>query len=398
MIDWDKELDEVFGDPLFDDVKVGPRRQTSSDRIVQSFQKVLAFFNDNGRLPSADATDFEEKALYMSWKGIVDNPANISKCRPFDTLGILPADGDIASEPETKYGVKNSSGDPLDDIFNDPLFADAADTSALFDIPDFMAKKMAERAEADYIGSRKPCEDFAHFEAEFKEIKEGLSNGTYRLIKFHENNLKAGRFFVEDGILLKVEAISGLEKNRQGRTDGRLRIIYDNGMESDVKYRTLTKNLAATGYSLQRATPEDKDFLEKSFTVTEEDVFTGYIYVLRSKSTDPEIASRKNLYKIGFTATSMESRLAGASKESTYLCAPVEIVNTWKVFNVKSSTLEALIHKLFAQVQFHVKVNNDTPKEWYVVPYHIIEKAVKYIVAGVPVAYDHNIQQLVELA
>ena len=119
--------------------------------------------------------------------------------------------------------------------------------------------------------------------------------------------------------------------------------------------------------------------------------------MLRSKSTRPEIASIPNLYKIGFTITSVESRIANAKNEPTYLCADVEVVATWKIYNVKSSTFEALIHKLFASVQLQVTVDGHQPKEWFIVPLPIIEKAIVNIIKGIPMKYDRQIQQIIEL-
>lgn len=75
----------------------------------------------------------------------------------------------------------------------------------------------------------------------------------------------------------------------------------------------------------------------------------------------------------------------------------MEVVATWKVYNVKSSTFEALIHKLFDSVQLQVTVDGHKPKEWFIVPLKVIEEAVKAIVAGLPVAYDSNLQQIIYL-
>ena len=136
---------------------------------------------------------------------------------------------------------------------------------------------------------------------------------------------------------------------------------------------------------------------KKKFTVNAGDVESGTIYVLRSLSKDPEIASLKNLYKIGFTTTPLEVRTANAKNEPTYLCAGVETVATWRVYNVKSSTFESLIHKLFGSVQLQVTVDGKRPKEWYVVPFPIIEQAVMYIINGQPVAYDKDIRQIIVL-
>ena len=185
--------------------------------------------------------------------------------------------------------------------------------------------------------------------------------------------------------------------NRYGNRDGRTRVIYENGAESDIKYKTIAKNLSVTGYSVvDRSDLTDEDF-EQCFTLTDKDVESGTIYVLRSKSSRPEIAALKDLYKIGFTVTSVESRIANAKNEPTYLCADVEVVATWKVYNVKSSTFEALIHKLFAPVQLQVTVDGHRPKEWFIVPFKVIEEAIKFIIARKPIAYDADIRQIILL-
>ena len=67
------------------------------------------------------------------------------------------------------------------------------------------------------------------------------------------------------------------------------------------------------------------------------------------------------------------------------------------MYNVKSSTFEALLHKLFDGVQLQITVDGKKPKEWFVVPFSIIEKAVTYIINGKSIAYDKNLQQLIVL-
>lgn len=142
----------------------------------------------------------------------------------------------------------------------------------------------------------------------------------------------------------------------------------------------------------------NNDEFEECFTLNENDIESGTIYVLRSKSSRPEIASIQDLYKIGFTVTSVESRIANAKNEPTYLCADVEVVATWKVYNVKSSTFEALIHKLFAAVQLQVTVDGHRPKEWFIVPFKVIEEAIKAIIVGKPIEYNLQFQQIIYLS
>ena len=185
--------------------------------------------------------------------------------------------------------------------------------------------------------------------------------------------------------------------NKYGDRDGRTRVIYENGTESDIKYKTITKNLSVTGYSVVDCTEITDEELQQYFTISDNDIESGIIYVLRSKSVRPEIKAIKDLYKIGFTVTSVESRIANAKNEPTYLCADVEVVATWKVYNVKSSTFEALIHKLFADVQLQVTVDGHRPKEWFVVPFNVIKEAITAIVAGKSIEYNPQLQQIIYL-
>ena len=218
------------------------------------------------------------------------------------------------------------------------------------------------------------------FESGFKEVHKGLKSGKYRLIKFKEAHVSQGRYFLEDGVLVYIASLDRKSKNRHGRNDSRTRCIYENGMESGIYMQTLCKNLYSSGYSVQDMSSVEDDYLSKSFAVAADDVESGLIYVLRSLSKDPEIAAISNLYKIGFTTIPLEVRIANAKNEPTYLCSDVEVVATWRVYNVKSSVFEALIHKLFDGVRLQINIDGKTPKEWFVVPLSIIEQAIKYII------------------
>ena len=81
------------------------------------------------------------------------------------------------------------------------------------------------------------------------------------------------------------------------------------------------------------------------------DIDSGYIYVLRSLSQDPQIAGIADLHKIGFSRDTVEKRIKNAEKSPTYLMAPVEVVATYRVYNVRASALENLLHRVFAAVR-----------------------------------------------
>lgn len=397
MINFEKELERIFDDPLLADVKPPRKRVSSSDRLIAGFQQIVDFFEANGRLPEDNTT---ESKLFHMWKGLISKPQNIERCRPFDELGILPQQVQTAEEPRIEYGCELSEEEQLEAILNDPLLSDieAGVDLGIFDIPQYMRDRLNARKEAEYVGSRRPCEDFEKYADGFKEIHQGLKSGKYRLVKFTEPTLKVGRYFIEQGIIGYLAAFEQDDKNRLGRLDGRTRVIYENGSEADIKFRTITKNLSVDGYSIIDCSDMSSEELEKHFTLNEKDVASGTIYVLRSKSTRPEIAAIKDLYKIGFTVTSVESRTANAKNEPTYLCAEVEVVATWKVYNVKSSTFEALIHKLFAAVQLQVLIDGHRPQEWFVVPFNVIEEAVTAIISGKPIEYNPQLHLIIYLS
>jgi len=396
MINWEKELEAIFNDPLLADVTVPRKRATSSDRLIAGFQEILAFHEANGRLPEDTP---EEASLFHKWTGLLKSEKKIERCRPFDDLGILPQPVLTAEEPEAEYHRELTEEEQLEAILNDPLLADIEDGSdlGLFDVPEYMRQRLEARKEADYVGKRRPCEDFDKYTDGFKEIQQGLKSGKYKLVKFSEPNLKVGRYFVEQGIIGYLAAFEQEAKNNLNRVDGRTRVIYENGSEADIKFRTITKNLSVDGYSIMDCSEMSPEDFEQCFTLTDKDVESGTIYVLRSKSSSPEIAAIKDLYKIGFTVTSVESRIANAKNEPTYLCADVEVVATWKVYNVKSSTFEALIHKLFAPVQLQVTVDGHRPKEWFIVPFKVIEEAINAIISGKSIEYNSQFKQIIYL-
>ena len=396
MINWDKELEKIFEDTLLADVTAPRKRTTSSDRLVAGFQEILAFYETNGRLPEDVPA---EAPLFHKWTGILKSEKKIERCRPFDDIGILPQPIPTVEEPQPEYQRELTEEEQLDAILNDPLLADIEDGAdlGLFDVPEYMRQRLEARKKTEYIGKRRPCEDFDKYADGFKEIQQGLKSGKYRLVKFSEPNLKVGRYFVEQGVIGYLAAFEDEGKNNLGRVDGRTRVIYENGSEADIKFRTITKNLSVDGYSIMNCSEMTVEEFEQCFTLNDNDVESGTIYVLRSKSTSPEIAAIKDLYKIGFTVTSVESRIANAQNEPTYLCADVEVIATWKVYNVKSSTFEALIHKLFASVQLQVIVDGHKPKEWFIVPFKVIEEAVNAIISGKLIEYNPQFQQIIYL-
>lgn len=134
-----------------------------------------------------------------------------------------------------------------------------------------------------------------------------------------------------------------------------------------------------------------------SATVGEDDdIESGTIYVLRSLSNHPFVAEHRELiHKIGVTGGKVETRIANAAYDATYLLADVEIVASYKLADINRTKLENLFHRIFAPAQLdltiHARFGHPVrPREWFLVPLHIIDEAVQRIRDGsiTDVIYD----------
>lgn len=285
------------------------------------------------------------------------------------------------------------------DVLNDPMFDSVKDEKGLFEMPNDMRRVIeARRIQPDHYAQRKLCENFSEYEALFKKVHRELKQGRRSLMKITKTeSLEAGRYYFVDGQMLLLVAVGKKSRAANSMMDARTRCVYENGTESDILLQTLRKNVMTTGYAVTELS-ECEDCFSSADEVTNDDLVSGYLYVLKSLSTEPAIANQKDLYKIGFTINTVEERVANAQNEPTYLMAPVQIVETFKIVNMNSQKFEALVHQVFDAVNFHVQITDirgelHTPAEWYVVPLEIIELVVEKIMDGTILNYSYNAEQ-----
>lgn len=294
--------------------------------------------------------------------------------------------------------------DELEEILNDPIFEISEVEKDLFTLPEALKKKQID--EADYIAQKVVCEDFKNYSALFKAVNRELKEGKRSLKSFSSTALKEGNFYIVSGTLVYLEKVFNAEKRKKSnKIDGRTRTIYEDGTESNILLDSLRKSLYLDGYIVTKNKETTEQAFQESFSISSDDHQDGWIYVLRSLSDEPEIRKQRNLYKIGFSTTPVEQRIQNAEYEPTYLMDKVEIIASWKTYNVKSHALENLIHQFFSAAQFHIRVlgldgKQYTPREWFVVPLTIIEKAINSILDGSIVKYKYNVslQALEEMA
>ena len=133
--------------------------------------------------------------------------------------------------------------------------------------------------------------------------------------------------------------------------------------------------------------------------IGEDDIESGTIYVLRSKSDHPYVAEHRDvIHKIGVTGGKVETRIANAENEATYLLAEVKVVATIKLAGINRVKLENLFHRIFGPAQLDIVINDRfgrpvKPKEWFVVPLNIIEEVVDRIRDGSITSYVYDPKQ-----
>lgn len=383
-----KTLADIFNDDEFGILDSKPKNagvKTEDERLIESFLEINAFFENNNREP--EATNVTEFKLLSRLKSVRKDAKKLAILKSYDTHNLL-----------NKIEEVKSVADILND--DDLGILDTDETLSIFKLKH--VKSDSERAETDFTARRKAMKDkdFKPYEAQFKKVHKELKEGKRKLKEFKdvEKNLEEGKYYVLDGVLLFLEKEGSKDRQIGDRTrkDGRTITIFENGTLSNMLYRSLAKALYNNGNIVSDTDKDAEEELFKNANIlNEEDVQTGWIYVLRSKSTNPEIAAINDLFKIGFSSIDVNERIKNASKESTYLYADVHLLAKYACYNIDAQKFEHLIHRFFAEVCLNVDVKDDkgrriTPREWFVAPRPIIDKVVTLILSGDILKYKYD--------
>lgn len=353
-------------------------RTPKEQRIIAGFEEIERFVEEHGRPPQhGESRDIFERLYAVR----LDRVRASAECR-----GIL--------EPLDKHGLlgpaHESTGGRVEEEPSDAALLESlgvadgkqADISQLVHV-----RSREEIKAAEEVAQRNPCADFARFKPWFEKVQYDLSAGTRHTIKYQDNaEVNQGDMFILDGQKVLVAEMGEPFVSDYGRPDRRLRVVYDNGTESDLLVRSLQRALNKDKAS-RRITQPDLGPLF-SDQVAGDDVATGIIYVLRSKSDHPFVAEHRNvLHKIGVTGGDVKNRVANAKKDPTYLLADVEVVATFKLANINRKKLESLLHKFLGAARLDLELQdrfgaNVEPREWFLVPLGVIQEVVQRIMDG----------------
>jgi hypothetical protein len=379
-------LDDIFNDSEFGNfVSSKPINPiiTLDDRLIESFNEINTFIDEHGHEPT-NMRDMNERKLVKRLEGIRSDPKKIVALKSYDKHDLLQ--------------IEEKPIESLDDILQDNFLADIldADSSALgiFDLKH--VKHSSERQATDFVSRRKVCKNFAKYEPLFKQCQAELKSGARKLIKFNEQNLVPNTYFVVNGVLGYLETVYDLVKDKNSKFDGRIYCVFENGTESNMLFRSLGKMLYDNGQLVSLSNTESITEFNQGFNVINDgDKSTGYIYILKSKSTNPKVANIDNLYKIGYSTIPVEERIKNAETEATYLMASVEIVSVYECYNLNPQKFEHIMHTFFAQACLNLDVFGEeskryNPREWFILPLSVIEQAIDLIISGDILNYSFN--------
>jgi len=364
------------------------------ERLIAGFEDILRFVDTHGREPQhGEDRDIFERLYAVRLDRLRAMPEAHTLLAALDTRCLLDVPATAAV-----------SADELDD---ESLLADLGveaqdetDITRLRHVPTY-----AERVAAEEIANRTRCEDFDTFKPLFDKVQRELKSGERCVLKLEERSLdeiRQGTYFIIGGQTAYIAEEKGEFKTDYDRRDMRLRVVYDNGTESELLQRSLQRALHRDKVARLISDPKPGPLFGDAMDA--EDIESGTIYVLRSQSDHPFVAEHRELvHKIGVTGDNVDTRIAGAKDQSTYLLADVEVVATYKLAHINRTKLENLFHRIFAPARLDLTIEDRfgkqvKPREWFLVPLQVIDEAISRVRDGsiTDYFYDVTAAQLVK--
>jgi T5orf172 domain len=353
------------------------QRSAKEERIIAGFEEIERFVESQGRLPQhGEDRDIFERLYAVRLDRLRESEECRAVLEPLDSRGLLNAETDASLTLEADFD---------DEALLTSLGVDATSENDVTQLTHVRSRSEIKAAEE--IAQRNPCQDFERFKPIFDQVQRDLETGARQTIKYQDNAaVNQNDLFILDGQKVMVVDMRELFVSDYGRQDRRLRVVYDNATESDLLLRSLQRALNKDKASRRITNPDFGPLF--SHIEAEDDLPTGYIYVLRSQSDHPFIAENRScIHKIGFTGGDVKSRIVNAKKDPTYLLAEVEIVATFKLANINGQKLEALLHRVFDNARLELALPDRfgipvQPREWFFVPREAIEAAIEKIKEG----------------
>ena len=348
-------------------------RSHREERIIAGFEEIQKFVDDNKREPSnaAEADIFER--IYATRLNQIRKQEECRRLvQELDHQGLLE-------------GNSAQSTDEVDAMDAEELLAELDIILPKDDVTNLThVKPRSEIIPAEKIGKHIRCDDFDKFKPIFEKVQNELKSGIREARLFKDDaSLKKGDLFILAGQKLYIDVKGEEFINKNNHKDHRLRVIYDNGTESDILARSLLRALNKDEGGRRITDPIAGPLFGN--TIEDDDLPSGTIYVLRSLSDLPIVKENHEIvHKIGVTGGSVKKRIANAKLDATYLLADVEVVATYNLSNINRTKIENIVHQVLKPAKLDIEIidrfgNPVKPQEWFMVPLFIIDEIIEKI-------------------
>ena len=154
-------IEDIFEDDdlgILKDNKSSNQSKTSDTRLVESFEEINAFIDENNREPE-QGNGITEMRLYLRLKGFRNNDKKKFALKEIDRHDLLFT----PKKPESIDDILNDDIDILDNEEGDESIFDFKHTPK-------------ERKESDFVAQRKPLSDkeFEKYDKQFRKIHKEL--------------------------------------------------------------------------------------------------------------------------------------------------------------------------------------------------------------------------------
>jgi hypothetical protein len=356
------------------------------ERTLAGFEEIQRFVDLHGHAPQhGEDRDIFERLYAVRLDRLRGLPEARALLTPLDRQALL-------------VGAMLTPTAPTEDLDDDALLEELGVTGMPEGLSDLQhVRSAAEKKAAEEIADRTPCADFEQFKPLIERASANLKGGLLqaRPIVAGDRSISQGDIFVIDGLIAYVADVGAPIKLTARELDSRLRVIYSNGTESNLLLRSLQRAFYNDPAARRLVSPQSGQ-IAFGDTWEADDVESGTIYVLRSLSNHPYVAEHRALiHKIGVTGGKVETRIANAENEATYLLARVEVVSTYKLAGINRSKMEGLFHRLFAPARLNITIDDRfghpvQPEEWFLVPLFVIDEAVERIRNGTITQYTYE--------
>ena len=236
----DMDLDELrselndFAEPQ----KTGGCSQRE-ERIIAAFEDIQRFIEKQGHLPQhGEDRDIFERIYAVR----LDRMRGLEECRsllaPLDHQELLSGPKIAATSPDATMS---------DDELMTELRGAADNAGGITELRH--VRKSADKRAAEEIANRAVCENFQDFKPLFERVQGELKAGIRKTLNVHRMDeiklaeIQNGQFFIVGGQVAYVANVGDDFRTGYDRRDSRLRVVYDNGTESNLLMRSFQRSL-----------------------------------------------------------------------------------------------------------------------------------------------------------